>query len=316
MTILGVLGSIYVMDWTRSIGWRRARRLALLLAASASAAVAQGSLVIESTPPSARVEVDGRHVGSSPVTVPLEAGAHRVVLTRIGYQAWEQTVRVADGERVEVRAELERSLGTIVVEGVPAGSTIFVNGVPADGPVQAEAGGVSVRVEVPGERPLNIGAPVSSGAETVVSYAANPRDPLRVGVAVLGPGALQISGGRPVAGVLVLSAMAGSAAFAIQRQGTYSSIRQEHEVASNVYFAAGSEAEVIEALAVLDEIEARGRDVRSVQRRALLVGLAAYTLGAIDGLIHHTRRPRLRFSTPRFPNLSAEGTGVRLTFSL
>jgi hypothetical protein len=70
-----------------------------------SAVVPQsGKLVVSGYLIGADIAVDGSPVGQTPgpVTVDLPAGAHRVVLTKEGYQSWSQMIRVEPDETTTV----------------------------------------------------------------------------------------------------------------------------------------------------------------------------------------------------------------------
>jgi hypothetical protein len=76
--------------------------------AAARPEVFVGSLVIDSRPTGARIFVDGRAVGTTPLSVPdVQAGSHVVRLELEGHRPWTASVRVAAGQRVEVRGSLE-----------------------------------------------------------------------------------------------------------------------------------------------------------------------------------------------------------------
>ena len=67
------------------------------------------ALSIETRPPGARVRVDGRDVGVTPLTVtPLVSGWHTVQLQLAGYRVWSSTVSIAAGQRRRIAASLER----------------------------------------------------------------------------------------------------------------------------------------------------------------------------------------------------------------
>jgi serine/threonine-protein kinase len=67
------------------------------------------SLSIETRPPGARVRVDGRDVGVTPLTVtPLDPGPHRLELQLPGYRLWSSTLTLAAGQRRRLTASLER----------------------------------------------------------------------------------------------------------------------------------------------------------------------------------------------------------------
>jgi hypothetical protein len=67
------------------------------------------SLSIETRPPGARVRVDGRDVGVTPLTVsPLNPGSHRLELQLPGYRLWSSTLTLTAGQRRRLTASLER----------------------------------------------------------------------------------------------------------------------------------------------------------------------------------------------------------------
>jgi PEGA domain-containing protein len=68
-----------------------------------------GVLVVDSRPPGARVFVDGKAAGNTPLEVSsVDAGSHALRLEMDGYQRWTSAVRVVAGERNRVTASLER----------------------------------------------------------------------------------------------------------------------------------------------------------------------------------------------------------------
>jgi hypothetical protein len=82
-------------------------------AAAAPAAVAPvapstpGTLVIDSRPAGARVVIDGREHGRTPVTVPsLPPGDYAVAISLAGYQPVTTTTRVEPGGRARVAVSL------------------------------------------------------------------------------------------------------------------------------------------------------------------------------------------------------------------
>jgi len=59
----------------------------------------QGTLEISSTPPGAQVYIDGTYRGTTPVTVPLAAGPHTVVLRMPGFPDAQRTITIYAGSR-------------------------------------------------------------------------------------------------------------------------------------------------------------------------------------------------------------------------
>ena len=69
----------------------------------------EGGLVIASKPAGARVMLDGRPVGTTPLTLTtMRAGSHVVRLELTGYAVWSSSVQVTAGAQNRVTASLER----------------------------------------------------------------------------------------------------------------------------------------------------------------------------------------------------------------
>ena len=67
-----------------------------------------GSVYVDSRPRGARVLIDGKFVGTTPLSVPEVAiGSHVVRLELPNHLAWTQSVRVAAGDAVRVTGSLE-----------------------------------------------------------------------------------------------------------------------------------------------------------------------------------------------------------------
>jgi hypothetical protein len=68
-----------------------------------------GTLTVSSRPAGARVLVDGRQVGTTPLTLPgVAAGSRRIRVELAGYRPWTSTVAVARNQEARVAATLRR----------------------------------------------------------------------------------------------------------------------------------------------------------------------------------------------------------------
>ena len=68
-----------------------------------------GALAVDSRPAGAKVFVDGKLVGTTPIAIPsVAAGSHVVRLEHDGYRRWSSSVRVVASEQNRVTASLER----------------------------------------------------------------------------------------------------------------------------------------------------------------------------------------------------------------
>ena len=66
------------------------------------------SIVVKSTPDGADIEVDGRYVGSTPSSVQLKVGDHKIAVKKKGYTTWERTIILSAGGNIVVDASLEK----------------------------------------------------------------------------------------------------------------------------------------------------------------------------------------------------------------
>ncbi len=67
-----------------------------------------GSIFVDSRPQAARVIIDGRFVGTTPLRMPeLSVGSHKVQLELAGHRSYSTTVGVKGGEQVRMTAALE-----------------------------------------------------------------------------------------------------------------------------------------------------------------------------------------------------------------
>jgi serine/threonine protein kinase len=114
-------------------------------AVPAAAVVAPGQMAIDSTPPGAQVQIDGRTDASwvTPFTLSgLGAGLHTVTVSKAGYSPDTRTVSVTSGNKAFVATHLVQLSATLAVSSIPAGANIYVDGrdtgklTPAQVPVE------------------------------------------------------------------------------------------------------------------------------------------------------------------------------------
>jgi serine/threonine protein kinase len=87
----------------------RAPEHATAAPASGTAGRFVGALHVESRPDGARVFLDGRLIGTTPMSIPgISAGEHAIRLERDGYRRWSSSIRIVSAEQNRVTASLER----------------------------------------------------------------------------------------------------------------------------------------------------------------------------------------------------------------
>ena len=100
--------------------------------ASPSAVVSEGTLVMTSNPPGAKVFVDGVERGVTPVTLALKAGAHALELRGDG-PARLMPITMTAGAQISQYIELPKtasSYGQLQVRTEPAGAKVTIDGTP------------------------------------------------------------------------------------------------------------------------------------------------------------------------------------------
>jgi len=74
--------------------------------AAVPAAAAQASLIVDSSPPGADIEVDGSFVGNTPSTVTVAPGPHEIAVKKKGFADWSRKLNVSGGS-IHLDAQLE-----------------------------------------------------------------------------------------------------------------------------------------------------------------------------------------------------------------
>lgn len=161
---------------------------------SAPADPTPGVLRVTSSPGGARVTIDGRSRGTTPLVVrDLRLGTYQVTVAREGYQERSMRVSLTDGRRdASVAVTLPRAAsrraaapaaastapGTMVIATRPAGARVFLDGRPAGTtPVtipNVSPGAHQLRLELPGHRPWTTAVDVTSNQTRRVSASLEP----------------------------------------------------------------------------------------------------------------------------------------------
>ena len=88
-----------------------------------------GELVVESSPPGARVSAGEAELGITPLAATLPAGRHELEVTLAGRKPWRGEVDIAPGERVTLAPiTLEPADSRVRIASEPAGAAVLVGG--------------------------------------------------------------------------------------------------------------------------------------------------------------------------------------------
>jgi hypothetical protein len=89
-----------------------------------------GSIVVTSIPEGARITIDGKYAGTSPLAKrEIESGTHIVRGVMAMYDDAMQKVTVADGELKNITLTLDPAFGSLIVRSAPVdGAEVFIDG--------------------------------------------------------------------------------------------------------------------------------------------------------------------------------------------
>jgi len=137
-----------------------------------------GLLSVTTDPPDARVDVDGRRVGLSPLEIPMEAGRHTLHFSKAGFKDADQVVDVAADGTQQLSVTLAAKEGALLVISSPVGAEVLVGGRSVGSawePLRVEGvapGVYAVRVQKEGYRPWEKSDVKVRSAETATVLAA------------------------------------------------------------------------------------------------------------------------------------------------
>ena len=214
------------------------------------------TLRVVSDPAGASVSVGGAPRGAAPVDVAgIPEGETEVVVSLPGHAAFRRRVRLASGDVLDIRAELEPLPATLRVVTVPAGARVYVDdaflGLSPAALTNAPAGAHRVRVDLDGHDPLARTVSLEPGAFSTEEFRLRPNagsislstSPALVTVAVdgrrAGATAAKPGASDSVSQELVLRVPAGTHAVEFSRPG-YRTVSQTVEVGRDRTVALGT----------------------------------------------------------------------------
>ena len=87
-----------------------------------------GFIEVISDPEGARVYIDNKAFGVTPVREEVEEGKHSIRIEKVGYEPYEQNVSIARGSEKRVGSNLKIKPSSINVTTKPTGAEVFING--------------------------------------------------------------------------------------------------------------------------------------------------------------------------------------------
>ncbi|MBF0226302.1 MAG: PEGA domain-containing protein [Desulfobacterales bacterium] len=88
-----------------------------------------GYLEIKSDPEGAEVHIDGKKTGITPSTLyNIPKGLRKIILKKANYESWAKSVNIIPLKTAKIEAVLEKSFGSIKIDGEPSNSEVFIDG--------------------------------------------------------------------------------------------------------------------------------------------------------------------------------------------
>ena len=114
-------------------------------------------LALRSTPAGAKVSLDGKPQGDTPLQLNLAMGrSHLITFSLVGYESIEKIVTAREGENQELAVTLQPEMAKLIVIVSPKGAQLFIDGKKQkknSGTFKLPAQKVSVEVRAEGYRP-------------------------------------------------------------------------------------------------------------------------------------------------------------------
>ena len=100
-----------------------------IISTPSSKILGKGSLEITSQPVGAKVLVDNKDKGLTPLTIELDEGKKRVVLSFKGYERFTRSVNVIADSTILVKSELVKLTADLMIISTPTDADVYVNDV-------------------------------------------------------------------------------------------------------------------------------------------------------------------------------------------
>ena len=95
---------------------------------TAALQVKAGSVTIKSEPTAANVIINGKEVGTTPVTITdLKLGTHNVNIRMAGYDDWKESVEIVHDKEIILTAALQINTGSFCINSEPSKSMVIID---------------------------------------------------------------------------------------------------------------------------------------------------------------------------------------------
>ena len=133
-----------------------------------------GKLILKTIPSKARIYINDKAAGMSPLPTELREGLHRVKVTKTGYADVKTSVNIERGGEITKTIEMVRLPGTFEFHSNPKGALVYINqktyGRTPLTVADLQAGKYKIRVEKNGFDSISRDAYITAGRKNVVEF--------------------------------------------------------------------------------------------------------------------------------------------------
>ena len=153
--------------------------LFVFICLSASPAYSRGKAYIWSTPEDARVIIDGKSCGRTPLVIKLEPGTHKLELKKKDFVSYETVIKIKNKKKTKINVVLDREdrYGIVIIKTRPSNARLFLNNEYYElSPLRLKLpeGKYHIRLEKNGYNPLAQKIMVHDGQKYILDFDLEP----------------------------------------------------------------------------------------------------------------------------------------------
>ncbi len=282
------------------------------------------SIHLLSSPPGARIEMDGELLGTTPLRWAVPLGERRFVFRLPGYEEYRLRTDVLPGANSDLRVTLNPLRGYVTLRGTsPAGATVALLDESREtwrAPVLAQpvvAGMRTFRLRAPGYRTIEIEANVLPNEEILLEPEWAPKSDEGGFYRILIPGWSQRHQEKRIRSILLPAAQLGSLFGLLITTDAYNEAVKEYDTAWNRYLNQVSPETISSAWDEAHRRHDRVEDRKATRRMFLAASVGIYLYSLVDAALLVPERPESAsagLSLTGDPSTGMLTLGVRVPF--
>ncbi|MBS3159938.1 PEGA domain-containing protein [Candidatus Woesearchaeota archaeon] len=88
-----------------------------------------GTLDIRITPQNAKVYIDGRFIGTTPLVTKINTGKRTISIEKFGYEPYVMQLSIEENKQIDIKETLnEIKMGSVIIRSIPNRARVYMNG--------------------------------------------------------------------------------------------------------------------------------------------------------------------------------------------